>query len=112
MAGCPATAAVAAGQPATGRPAAAAAAEATAEAGQQQGSHWTGTGTCCGEPCLPNDSEQYLEGKDDDLVALGVALQAGVAVGLKARVGGERDLLLPWILPIARKHRRHILHTS
>ena len=40
-----------------------------------------------------------LEWEDDDLVALGVALQAGVVVRLEARVGRERDLLLTRILP-------------
>ena len=39
-----------------------------------------------------------LEGEDDDLVALGVALHAGVSVGLEAREGRERDLLLPRVL--------------
>ena len=38
-----------------------------------------------------------LEGEDDDLALIGV-LHAGVAVGLEARVGRERDLLLPRIL--------------
>ncbi len=40
----------------------------------------------------------HLEREDDDLVARGVALQAGVAVGLEARVGRKGDLLLPRIL--------------
>ena len=40
-----------------------------------------------------------LEWEDDDLVALGVALQARVAVCLEARERRKRDLLLARILP-------------
>ncbi len=43
----------------------------------------------------------HLEGEGDDLVALGVALQAGVTVGLETREGRKRDLLLTRILPCA-----------
>ena len=46
-----------------------------------------------------------LEGKDDDL-ALGRALDAGLAVGLEAREGRERHLLLPRVLP--RTRPRHV----
>ena len=42
--------------------------------------------------------EADLEGEDDDLVALGIPLQAGVAVGLEAREGRKRDLLFPRVL--------------
>ena len=48
-----------------------------------------------------------LEGEDDDLVALGVALQAGVAVGLEAGEWRKRDLLLPRVLPPAHAHPAH-----
>ena len=46
-----------------------------------------------------------LEGEDDDL-ALGGALDAGLAVGLEAREGRERHLLLPRVLP--RTRPRHV----
>ncbi len=44
--------------------------------------------------------QKDLEGEDDNLALLGL-LHARVAVRLQARVGRERDLLLPRILPAA-----------
>ena len=55
--------------------------------------------------------EWDLEGEDDDL-ALVAALHAGVAVGLKARVGRECDLLLPGILPQHRPQRAAAGHSG